>query len=160
MELISLLEGDSRLKISIVMQDKYGLEAIVPCVIDTGCSTTMIDMNLANRFGEKLEDSHAINLGSKRYMAQAYRLDKINIGSLEIKDMFALAVQYDILDELRSGMLLGLNVLNNLEYCVNRNENMIRIKENIFANIPDKSYPYMHWFRGKGSDYVKYQGKY
>ena len=158
MELINLLEGDSRLKIPIVVRDKYGVEAIIPCVIDTGCSTTMVDINLAKKFGEKLGDSHAINLGNKKYMAQAYRLDKIIIGSLEIKDVFVLAVAYDINNELKSGMLLGLNVLNNLEYCVNRNKNVIRIKENIFENIPDKSYPYMHWFRGKNSEYVKYQG--
>ena len=61
--------------------------------------------------------------------------------------------------ELWSGMLLGLNVLNNLEYCVNRNDNVIRVKENIFANIPDNSYPYMHWFRDRSSEYVKFQGE-
>ena len=157
MELINLLEGSSRLKISVAIQSKAGLRTDIDCLIDTGCSTTMLDLELARLYGEKLEDSQIINLGNKQYLAQAYRLDSIYLGSLEIKNIFVLAVQYDIDSELMSGMLLGLNVLNNLEYSVNRNENVIRIKENIFANIPDKSYPYMHWFRGKGSDYVKLQ---
>ena len=94
MELINLLEGDSRLKISVALQDSNGLEAIIPCVVDTGCSTTMIDIGLAKRFGEQLADSHIINLGNKRYVAQAYRLHCIFIGSIEIKNVFVLAVQY------------------------------------------------------------------
>ena len=158
MDLINLLEGDSRLRISVSIQNKLGHRDVLPCIIDTGCSTTMIDIVFAKRFGERLADTHAINMGNKKYMAQAYRLYSILIGSIEIKDVFVLAVEYDINNELRAGMLLGLNVLNNLEYCVNRNDNVIRIKENIFANVPDKSYPYMHWFRGKGSEYVKFQG--
>ena len=159
MELIHLLEGHSRLRIPVEIYSSAGLMEEVDCLIDTGCSTTMVDMDLAKRCGLKLEETSVINLGNQRYLAQAYKLEKLLIGSLEIKDVFVLAVEYDISNELRSGMLLGLNVLNNLEYCVNRNHNVIRIKENIFANVPDKSYPYMHWFRGKGSDYVKFQGK-
>ena len=158
MELINLHEGDSRLKISVTIQNNVGHREDLPCLIDTGCSTTMLDMDLAKLYGDKLEDSHIINIGNKQYMSQAYMLNCIFLGSLEIRDIFVLAVQFDMKDELRSGMLLGLNVLNNLEYCVNRNENVIRIKESIFANIPDNSYPYMHWFRGKSSEYVRFQG--
>ena len=157
MELISLLEGDSRLKIPITIRSNAGLRAQIDCLVDTGCSTTMIDIDLAKKFGVKLADSQIINLGNKQYTAQAYRLYSVCLGKLEIKNVFVLAVQYDTNSELIAGMLLGLNVLNNLEYCVNRNDNVIRIKESIFVNIPDKNYPYMHWFRGKGSDYVKFQ---
>ena len=133
MELINLHEGDSRLIISAAIQNKAGHRMDIPCLIDTGCSTTMIDIDMAKRYGEKLEESLTVNLGNKQYIAQAYKLNTILLGSMEITNVFVLAVQFDIKNELRSGMLLGLNVLNNLEYCVNRNDFVIRIKENIFA---------------------------
>ena len=157
MELISLLEGYSRLKIPVTVRSRAGIGVKIDCLIDTGCSTTMLDIDVARLYGEKLEESHAINLGSKQYNAQAYRLHSIFLGGLELRDVFVLAVKFDIGSELWAGMLLGLNVLNNLEYSVNRNENVIRVKENVFANIPDAKYPYMHWFRGKSSEYVKFQ---
>ena len=159
MELIKLHQGDSRLKISITVQNEAGHTVDIPCLIDTGCSTTMIDIDLATRCGEKLEESLIVNLGNKQYVAQSYKLKSVLFGNLEINNVFALAVQFDMSNELRSGMLLGLNVLNNFEYCVNRNNYELRVKEDIFTNIPDKSYPYMHWFRGRETEYVKLQDK-
>ena len=161
LELISLLGGHSRLQMPVVLQNKTGHEAKIKCLIDTGCSTTMLDADLAKRFGAKLEESTAINLSNKQYVAQAYRIHKLLIGSLELVNVFVFAAQFDIANELYYGMLLGLNVLNNLRYCVDRNENTISIQENIFNGIPDKNYPYLHWFRINENNekaYVKFQG--
>jgi len=161
LELIGLLEGHSRLRIPVTLKKKTGNEMEIKCVIDTGCQTTMLDMDLAKRFGEKLEETTIINLAKKQYIAQAYSIHKLLIGGLELNNVFVFAVQYDITNELYYGMLLGLNVLNNLRYCIDRNENTIGIKENIFKGVPDKNYPYMHWFRideNNEKAYVKLQG--
>ena len=161
LELIGLLEGHSRLSMSVALKNKTGHEATIMCVIDTGCATTMLDMTLAKRYGVKLPETTFINIANKRYAAQAYRLHKLLIGNLELDNVFVLGVDYEIDAELRSGMLLGLNVLNNLMYCVDRNKNAISVKENIFDAIPDKNYPYLHWFRIDENNekvYVKLQG--
>ena len=160
MELINLLEGHSRLRMSVSVKNKAGTQKKIPCLIDTGCATTMLDITLAKRFGEILPETQSIGLGSRRYLAQAYKLEGLLIGSLELNSVFVLAARYDITEEIYSGMLLGLNVLNNLRYCVDRNENTISIQENIFSGIPDKNYPYMHWFRKNKNNekvYVKLQ---
>ena len=161
LELINLLEGHSRQRISVSLKNKAGRQEKISCMLDTGCATTMLDIDLAHTYGEKLLETQAIGLGSTRYLAQAYKLEGFLLGNLELKNVFVLAAQFDIANELYYGMLLGLNVLNNLRYCVDRNENTISIQENIFSGIPDKNYPYMHWFRKNENNekvYVKLQG--
>ena len=157
MELIKLKDGHSRLKITVTLQNKTGHEVDIDCLIDTGCKTTMLDIRLAAQYGEKLLETATVNLTNRQYIAQAYRIHRLLIGGLELKNVFVFAAQYDIANELYSGMLLGLNVLNNLRYCVDRNENTISIKENIFSGVPDKSYPYSHWFDVKSNEYVQLQ---
>ena len=147
LELISLLEGHARLGMPVTLKNKIGHEIEIKCIIDTGCATTMLDADLAKRYGVKLPETTSINIANKRYEAQAYKLHKLFIGNLELDNVFVLGADFDIDAELRSGMLLGLNVLNNLMYCVDRNKNEISVKENIFDAIPDKNYPYLHWFR-------------
>ena len=93
MELINLLEGNSRLKIPVAIKSNSGLKTEIDYLIDTGCSTTMIDIELAKLFGERLIENLTVNLGNKQYLAQAYKINSITLGSLEIKNVFALAVR-------------------------------------------------------------------
>ena len=102
MELISSLDGHSRLQIPVVIQNKTGHEAKIKCIIGTGCHTTMLDARLASQYGEKLEDTYIVNLGNKRYKTQAHKLDKLFLRSLKLNNVFVLAAHFDVASELYS----------------------------------------------------------
>ena len=121
-----LLEDQDRIKIHVKF-DKSIINRV--CLIDTGCSTTMIDIRLARLYGKELAETLNINLGRKKYTAQGYQINKLVFGEFYIENIFMFAVDFTQDNELYFKILLGLNVLNNFDYIVNRNKGVFEFTE-------------------------------
>ena len=148
-----LLKGHSRIWVPGILNNVKKMEVMV----DTGCHTTMICNELAEKHGESLPDATAIGIGGDTVNVQAYRLKSLSFGGLEIRDVFVWGMPCTPRDELYRKALLGLNVMNNWDYGISRNKNIMRIDEDVFSNMPESDYPYMHKFAdGK---YVQWQDK-
>ena len=93
--------------------DMYFNETPYECIIDTACSTTLIPLKYAKLHGKKLNHSATIIVGGYTYKSTLYLFEDITLGNLKITKMVAFAADYK--GNLEDRMLLGLNVLNNLE---------------------------------------------
>ena len=139
---LHLLKGHSRIWIRAYINDVQKMRVMV----DTGCHTTMIDVKIADKYGKLLPDGTEMKIGGKAINAKGYLIKSLSFGSLEIKNIFVWAMDCEPREELAGKILLGLNVMNNWIYTIDRNKNTMEISENIFLQAPESEYPYMHKF--------------
>jgi len=58
--------------------------------------------------------------------------------------MLAFSAKYE--GTLKNSVLLGLNVLNNLEFTVSRNKGVFEFKEDVWNLVADKEHPFTMFF--------------
>ena len=150
---VKLAEKVSRIQTECTIQ-KNGIFQSITVIVDTGCMNTLIDTKIASSYGEKLPEKWSCNIGGRQVLTQAYYLDTLRFNTLSIKDILVFAADFTE-TEWKNGMLLGLNIMNNWNYTINKNNGTMIISEDIFNKIPDKQYAYMHWL--KNGEYVKMQ---
>ena len=140
---LHLLKGHSRIWVRAIINGVQDIDVMV----DTGCHTTMIDEELADRYGEPLPDRTVLNIMGKSIDVKAYRLKSISFDGFAIENVFVWSAPFETGNELHRKLLLGLNIMNNWDYRINRNKNIMEIKEDIFLRIPESDHPYMHCFK-------------
>ena len=150
---VKLADKEARVEIEGVIKWKY-LYQPVPIIVDTGCMNTLIDLEIADNYGEKYPEKWACNIGGQQILTQAYRLGELRINTVTVNNVLVFAADFSN-TEWKRGILLGLNVLNNWCYTISKNKSEMIISEDIYDKIPDKQYAYMHWF--KNEKYVNIQ---
>ena len=116
----------------------------VKMLLDTGAFNTMIDFDLAKRFGVMLSIKTPISIGGHLGEAQGCIIPKLTVGGFEMQRVFVLAFPFK--DWLVRHIILGANVLNNWDFTTSRTDNVIRFSERIPHDVPNKEYPYQNYF--------------
>ena len=114
------------------------------CIVDTGCMNTLIPLYLAQKYGRRLNKIHTVVVGGGVYEAVAYSFDNIILGGYRIPKLVAFCADYK--GSLTTSVLLGLNLLNNLEYAISRNKHSLSFDVDIWALVEDKKYPFSLFF--------------
>jgi predicted aspartyl protease len=148
-------EEQHRLKFysSIYCNDTSDMDRIT-VMLDTGCYNSLIPLMRANISGIPVNMKRPIAIGSSVVETEAYIINMLKIGELEIKSVFMLAAPFK--SELADTILLGLNVLNNLKYTIHKKDDIIELEESYPAVIPNKTNPYRNYF-DKNGKYVLLQ---
>ena len=92
-------------------------------VIDTACSTTLVPLSIAEQFGQKHGNRATVIVGGGTYDAVLYTFDNVKLGDLNIEKLSAFAANYT--GYLQNRILLGMNVLLNLDIRLSRSKNGI-----------------------------------
>ena len=124
-------------------------------LIDTGAFNTMIDSAIIADFGILLPLKIPIAIGGAAGETQACMLHRIEMGNFVMENVFAMA--YPFKDWLSGHIILGLNVMNNWDFCISRADHELRFTERISEHLPNKTNLYQNYFRG--SQYVATQIK-
>lgn|GEM_PF-1064958 len=122
----------------------------VETILDSGCANTMLPLRFAKKSGGiALPLKKEINIAGNSGEAQAYIIPKIEINGYILTHIFVFAANYR--KELYDKMLLGLNVLNNLRYTVDRAAGKLEFIESVPESIPGKAFPYRNYFDDFGN---------
>jgi len=105
---------------------------------------TLIPLSIAKKHGRALNKKHTIAVGGRVYNAQAYSFDNVRFGGFAIPQMLAFCADYE--GVLTNNILLGLNILNNLEYTISRNKQNFSFGVDIWNLVGDKKYPFAVFF--------------
>ena len=90
-------------------------------VIDTACSTTLVPLHIAEKFGIKHGNKSTVIVGGGTYDAVLYTFDNVLLGDLIINKLSTFAANYA--GYLQERVLLGMNVLLNLDIRLKRTKN-------------------------------------
>jgi hypothetical protein len=131
-------------EISLSNIDATRIDPEVMMLLDTGAFNTMVDFELAKRFGTMLNFTIPVSIGGNSGEAHACILHKLSVGDFEMTRVFTLA--YPFTDWLTRHIILGTNVLNNWEFTTSRKNNTIKFIENIPDDAPNKEHPYQNYF--------------
>jgi len=91
----------------------------IECIIDTACSTTLIPLEIAKKFGKRINHTSSVVVGGYTYSATLYMIDNVHLGNFLIPKLAVFAADYK--GALETRMLLGQNVLNNFRVVLSRN---------------------------------------
>jgi hypothetical protein len=92
----------------------------IPCIIDTGCINTLVPLSFAKKYGKAYKNKAEIVVGGRKYEGA-----------------------------LRSSILLGLNVLNHLDFNVSRNHGTFSFSVDVWELVKDKKFPFTMHFDSK-----------
>ena len=119
-------------------------------VIDTACSTTLIPKNIAERFGTRQGYRAVIIVGGGTYDAVLYTFDDVMLGDLKIDKLSAFAAEYT--GYLRNRILLGMNVLINLDIRLKRTKSgILQFDYDPWWIVSSKKYPCGFFFAEGGT---------
>ena len=122
----------------------------VDSVIDTACSTTLVPLHIAKQFGKKHGNRATVIVGGGSYNAVLYTFDNICLGDLNIEKLSAFAANYT--GYLQERILLGMNILLNLNIKLNRSKTGILEFDYVpWWTVSNKKYPCGFFFADKGS---------
>ncbi|MCL1987047.1 MAG: hypothetical protein FWG64_03635 [Firmicutes bacterium] len=124
-------------------------------LIDTGAANTMLDINLAKQYGNKLNITEPIVIAGYTAIATGYVMPKIVLdGKMTIQRIFVWGFPFEN-NWLDGFLILGLNTLNNWRYLIDKSDNSFSIEENFPHDLLYKHNPYYNRF-SKGN-YVAFQ---
>jgi hypothetical protein len=83
----------------------------------------------------QVNKTHTVVVGGGVYEACTYSFDNIILGGCPIPRLIAFCADYT--GTLRSNVLLGLNVLNNLDYAISRNKHSLSFGVDIWELMDD-----------------------
>lgn len=126
-------------------------EEDILCIVDTGCATTLVPSVIAKRYGKKLGYSKELLVGGKSYNAELYQLTNVKIGGLLIERLTVFSSSFS--GSLKDHVLLGQNILNNLNYQVSRNSHSIIFNLEVWKLLADKEYPFTVYFKEDNRPY-------
>ena len=92
-------------------------------IIDTACSTTLVPLHMAKKFGTKHGNKSTVIVGGGTYDAVLYTFENITLGDLNIEKLSAFVAEYQ--GYLQDRILLGMNVLLNLDLLLCRTQSGI-----------------------------------
>ena len=117
-------------------------------ILDTACSTSLIPLNIANKLGKPLNHKADITVGGNKYKAQLYLLEKLQFGTFLIKEITMFSANYKGL--LKNRMLIGNNVLFNLEILLVRNgSGVLKFEFKPYWLVKNKEKPFIFFFSSK-----------
>ena len=123
---------------------------VVETIVDSGCANTLLPLKVAQRCGGiALPLKKAVNIAGNSREAQAYIIPKFEFGGFVFTNVFVFAAEFQ--KELRNRMLLGLNVLNNLRYMVDRDAGNFEFIERLPKSLPRNDVPYRNYFDDLGN---------
>ena len=114
------------------------------CIVDTGCMNTLIPLSVAKDYGRPLNKKYTVAVGGRVYHAVAYVFDNFRLDGFLIPRLVAFCADFE--GTLKNNVLLGLNVLNSLEYAISRNRHSLSFDVDIWALVEDKKYPFSLFF--------------
>jgi hypothetical protein len=126
--------------------NKFKIETIV----DSGCANTLLPLCAAKKCGGiALPLKKYVNIAGNSREAQAYIIPKFEFGGFMFTNVFAFVAEFQ--RELKERMLLGLNVLNNLRYTVDRDAGEFEFVERLPKSLKQKNFPYRNYFDDFGN---------
>ena len=147
---------------SVTYDEKYSNRYIVPlrfrnkkkeAVIDTACSTTLIPLDIAKQFGKEHGNRAEVIVGGGTYNAVLYTFDDVMLGDLKIEKLSAFAAKYT--GYLRNRILLGMNVILNLDIQLKRSQaGILQFDYEPWWVVSGKKYPCGFFFADSGSKAV------
>ena len=122
-------------------------------VIDTACSTTLIPTKIAEQFGIKHGNRATVIVGGGTYNAALYTFDNVMLGDLKINKLSAFTAEYT--GYLKNRILLGMNILLNLNINLKRSETgILQFNYEPWAAVSNRKYPCGFFFADSGSKAV------
>jgi hypothetical protein len=82
-------------------------------------------------------------------VARAYIVPRLEFGDYIFKHVFVFAAEFQ--KELKDRMLLGLNVLNNLRYTIDRATGQFEFAEHLPKSLARSDFPYRNYFDDFGN---------
>ena len=117
-------------------------------ILDTACSTTLIPLNIAKKFGKSLNHKGNITVGGRTYKARLYLIENLQFGTFLIPKVTMFASDYKGILEDR--ILVGNNILYNLRIDLFRNpEGILDFKYQPYDLVEGKSNPFVFFFSSK-----------
>lgn len=131
---------------SAASTDTFKIETIV----DSGCANTLLPLKVAHQCGGiALPLKKEVNIAGNSREACAYIIPKLEFGGYIFTHVFVFAAEFQ--RELKHRMLLGLNVLNNLRYTVDRDAGLFEFVERLPKSLKRKDFPYRNYFDDFGN---------
>lgn len=121
----------------------------VSSIMDTACSTTLMPLCYAARYGKMLNYKSIITVGGKSYKASLYVFESVSLGTWNRGKLVAFAADYE--GALKDRALIGLNVLNNLSLNLHRNSGSITFDYSPWELVKTRTSPCAMFFKEKGS---------
>ena len=122
------------------------------CIIDTASANTLIPLKFAKRHGKKLNSTATVIVAGNTYKSTLYLFEDISFGNLKITKMVAFAADYK--GNIEDRVLLGLNVVNNLEILLSRHRKSIDFDFKPWSLVKDREHPCAMFFKDTGSNPV------
>ena len=145
-DIMCRIRFDCKFYQSAESSDTFRVEAI----IDSGCINTLLPLRVAHKSGGiALPLKKQINIAGNSREANAYIIPKFEFGGYVFTHVFVFAADYQ--KELKNRMLLGLNVLNNLRYTVDRAAGQFEFVELLPESLARKDFPYRNYFDDYGN---------
>ena len=118
-------------------------------VIDTACSTTLIPLHIAEKFGTKHGNTSTVIVGGGVYDAVLYTFDNVQLGSFNIEKLSAFVANYE--GYLKNRVLLGMNVLLNLDIKLKRaKDGILQFDYEPWWVVSSRKYPCGFFFADGG----------
>jgi hypothetical protein len=131
---------------------------VVETIVDSGCANTLLPLKFARRCGGiALPLKKTVNIAGNSREAQAYIIPKLEIGGFVFTNIFVFAAEFQ--RELSERMLLGLNVLNNLRYTVDRDAGEFEFAERLPKSLAQNNFPYRNYFDDFGNYVMLSEGE-
>jgi len=124
----------------------------LPCIIDTASANTLIPLKFAKQYGKKLKHTADVTVAGNTYKSTLYLFNDISFGNLKITKMVAFAADYK--GNIEDKVLLGLNVVNNLEILLSRHRRGIDFDFKPWSLVKDREHPCAMFFKDTGSNPV------
>ena len=143
---------DKRYNNRYVVQLRFVRNAIFESetVIDTACSTTLVPSKIAHKFGVRHGNKATVIVGGGTYEAVLYTFDDVWLGNLKIEKLSAFAAEYT--GYLRNRILLGMNVLLNLDLKLKRSKDgILQFDYEPWWIVKERKYPCGFFFAESGS---------
>ena len=119
-------------------------------VIDTACSTTLIPLKYSERHGTRHGNKATVIVGGGTYDATLYTFNDVWLGNLQIEKLSAFAAEYT--GYLKNRILLGMNVLLNLNIQLKRAKNgILQFDYEPWWAVGDRKYPCGFFFAEGGT---------
>ena len=123
----------------------------IEAILDTACSTTLVPLWFAKRYGVRLNCRGTIVVGGSSYKATLYLFENVVIGGFTISKLVAFAADYK--GSIEDRILLGNNFLHNFIIELHRNESgRMKFEYKPWHLVRDKKHPCAMFFRTHDSN--------
>ena len=119
------------------------------CIVDTACSTTLMPLPMAKRYGMPTQHKQKVIVGGRGYTSTLYIIKNVKIGDYSIGKLSVFASNYE--GVLKEYILIGQNVLNSMKFTLSRNASRMQFEIDIWDIVKHKRHPFALFFDNRGS---------